>query len=289
MSTVEDLGSMTARLAQRFGPSVAEWCEGVPARVERLERRWGFELGAPLEPGAVSVVFRCRWPDGTPAVLKLSPGAELLAAQAGMLGLFAASGRVPAVLAVDEDALVLEEVLPGTPAEDLPFDGLPALWAELLRALHAVPEQPVGPLRERCEEFLARIGRRRDDPAIGSRVSATIWARTVERCGKLLDTQGRTVVLHGDLHLGNALDGGPRGLVAIDPKACLGDPCFDAADLVVAGPGVEDRCERVAAACGLDGDRLFAWSRVFATLLAIGHLGGGGDGTAVEELLTVAR
>jgi hypothetical protein len=45
----------------------------------------------------------------------------------------------------------------------------------------------------------------------------------------LLDTQTTTVLLHGDLHLGNALDGGPsRGLIAIDPKACVGDPCFDA-------------------------------------------------------------
>ncbi|MFD9700791.1 aminoglycoside phosphotransferase family protein [Lentzea sp. NPDC059081] len=280
---------MTARLALRFGPGVARWCEGVPARVAELERRWGFELLEELEPGAVSVVFRCRWVDGTPAVLKLSPGEKLLGAQAGALGLFAASGRVPAVFAADGDALVLEEVLPGTLAEDLPLAGLPERWAGLLAALHAVPERPVGVLRGRCEEFLGRIGRRLDEPAIGARVSPADWARTVERCEKLLDSQGRTVLLHGDLHLGNVLDGGARGLVAIDPKACVGDPCFDAADLVVAGPGIEDRCEEVAAACGLDGDRLFAWSQVFAMLLAIAHLGGEPDEALVEELLTVTR
>jgi streptomycin 6-kinase len=31
-----------------------------------------------------------------------------------------------------------------------------------------------------------------------------------------------TALLHGDLHLGNVLDGGPRG---IDPKASVGDRC----------------------------------------------------------------
>lgn len=42
-----------------------------------------------------------------------------------------------------------------------------------------------------------------------------------------------TVLLHGDLTPANVLDGGSaRGLVAIDPAPCLGDPAFDAVDLV---------------------------------------------------------
>ncbi|MDX8031945.1 aminoglycoside phosphotransferase family protein [Lentzea sp. BCCO 10_0856] len=280
---------MTARLAVRFGPGVAAWCAEVPDRVARLAQRWGLEPGEELEPGAVSVVLRCRWADGTPAVLKLSPDHELLAAQTGMLGLFAASGRVPAVLAADGDAVVLREVLPGTLAEDLPFDGLPRLWADLLAALHGVPARPVGLLRTRCEESFARIGRRLADPVIGARISAATWERAERRCERLLDTQ-TSVLLHGDLHLGNALVGEP-GLMAIDPKACLGDPCFDAADLVVAGAGQEGvatRCEVVAAACGLDGDRLFGWSQVIAPMLAIAHLTHGGPEAAVEELLTVS-
>nr|WP_225882432.1 aminoglycoside phosphotransferase family protein [Streptomyces aureocirculatus] len=48
-------------------------------------------------------------------------------------------------------------------------------------------------------------------------------------------------LLHGDLHLGNVLDGGQRGLMAIDPKACAGDPCFDAVD-----------CRRHTRAAGVD-------------------------------------
>ena len=282
---------MTTRLAARFGPGVAGWCAEVPALVARLADRWDLAIGEALEPGAVSVVLRCRWADGTPAVLKLSPDRELLAAQTGMLGLFAASGRVPAVLAADGDAVVLEEILPGTLAEDLPAATLPALWADLLAALHSVPKQPVGLLRGRCEEFFARIGRRLAEPVIGARISEAAWALAMRRCERLLDTETGTVLLHGDLHLGNAL-AGPRGLMAIDPKACLGDPCFDAVDLVVAGAGQEGvaaRCEAVATACGLDGDRLFAWSQVIAPLLAIAYLGNGGDETVIEELLAVSR
>ena len=117
--------------------------------------------------------------------------------------------------------------------------------------------------------------------------------RAIERCEALLDTQTRPVLLHGDLHLGNVLDGGPsRGLVAIDPKACIGDPCFDAVDYVVGGAGhegVEVRCERVAIACGLHGDRLYAWSRVIAPMFAIAYLTYGGPEPAIDELVTLTR
>ncbi len=101
------------------------------------------------------------------------------------------------------------------------------------------------------------------------------------------------MLLHGDLHPGNVLDGGAgRGLVAIDPKACAGDPCFDAVDFVVAGAGregVEARCAGVAAAYGLDPDRLHAWSRVDAAFAAVARLGAGDEGPAVEELLALTR
>jgi streptomycin 6-kinase len=191
--------------------------------------------------------------------------------------------------------MVLEEVLPGTEAGDLPPASLPQRWGELLAALHAVtpPAQWPWDLRGRCAEAFARIGRRLSEPAIGARIDQAMWQRTMGRCETLLDTPVRLVLLHGDLHLGNVLDGGPsRGLVAIDPKACIGDPCFDAVDYVVAGAGhegVEARCRRVATACGLDGDRLYAWSRVIAPMFAIAYLTHGGPAPAIDELLALAR
>ncbi len=263
----------------------------------RLATRWGLSLGAPLEGGSAATVVRCRWPDGTPAVLKVGEDRELIAAQAAALALFAQSGRVPAVLAFDEEAgaVVLEEVLPGTPAEDLPAYALPSLWADLLAALHGVgvPEHPIGTLRARCEESFARVGRRLGDPAVAARIGPVEWARAMQRCARLLDTTEVPVLLHGDLHPGNALDGGPaRGLVAVDPKACLGDPCFDAVDLVLTGAGQEGvvaRCSAVAAACGLDGDRLFAWAQVIAPFFVVARITGGAAEQVVDELVELTR
>lgn len=219
-----------------------------------------------------------------------------MAQQARMLRRFATSGRVPSVLAADEaaGALVLEEIAPGTPAADISPAALPAQWAELLAALHgvAVPPLPTRVLRGRCEEAFVRVGKRLSEPAVRARMDVTVWDRAIRRCERLLATETSTVLLHGDLHLGNVLDGGQRGLMAIDPKACVGDPCFDAVDYVLAAAGLEGvdtRCARVAAACGLDGDRLHAWSQVIAPFVAIAHLRGDGEEQAVDELLALSR
>ncbi|SFI82894.1 aminoglycoside phosphotransferase family protein [Amycolatopsis regifaucium] len=292
-----NLAEVNARLVSRFGPDAEGWLAEVPGLGAKLASRWGFVLGEMFDSGASSVVLRCRWPDGTPAVLKLSLDRELVARQEAMLRIFAPSRRVPAVLAADADAgaMVLEEVLPGTIAEDLPRESLPQRWGELLTALHAVPAPEEWPwdLRGRFDEAFARIGGRLSEPAIGARIGQADWQRSIQRCESLLDTQSKRVLLHGDLHLGNVLDGGPeRGLIAIDPKACVGDPCFDAVDYVVAGAGhegVEARCHQVATACGLDGDRLYAWSRVIAPMFAIAHLTHGGPAQAIDELLALAR
>lgn len=190
--------------------------------------------------------------------------------------------------------MVLEEILPGTEAEDLPDAPLPRQWGDLLAALHAVAAPTHWPrhLRGRLDEAFTRIGRRLTEPTIGARIDQTTWQRAIRRCETLLDTQTRLVLLHGDLHLANVLDGGPsRGLVAIDPKACIGDPCFDAVDYVVAGAGhegVEARCQRVATACRLDGDRLYSWSQVIAPMFVIAHLTHGGPEPVIDELLALS-
>lgn len=285
-----DVEEITARLALRFGPSVASWCARVPEQAASVAARWGLALGGMMPQGASSVVVACARSDGAVAALKLSPDAGFLAEQAAVLRLFAPSGRVPAVLAEDDGVLLMEAVLPGTMAEELPVPPTPEEWAELAAALHAVPDSggPWLELRARCEEFYTRIGRRLTEPAVAAHVSPATWDRARDRCRALLDTQPR-VLLHGDLHLGNVLDGGPRGLVAIDPRACVGDPCFDVVDFVLdaAGrEGVAERAKRVAEAADLDPDRLHEWCRALAPVNALAYLD---DEAALTELLALAR
>jgi streptomycin 6-kinase len=289
-----DVDEITNRLTQRFGPSITPWCADAPARANRAATEWGLTLGDLIPDGASSVVVRCTWPDGTPAVLKLSPEEPFLAEQVAMLRRFAPSGRVPAVLAARADAVVIEEIRPGTAADDLDQHPSPEAWADLITALHAVEPLATPPrdLRARMGEAFTRIGKRLAEPAIGARITRHTWNLAIERCNTLLDTESTRVMLHGDLHLGNVLDGGPRGLTAIDPKVCAGDPCFDAFDYVLAGAGldgVETRCARLSAAAGLDGDRLLTWARVGAPMLAMALIPDGeAEEQAVAELLALS-
>lgn len=213
-----------------------------------------------------------------------------------MLRLFGPSGRVPAVLAADPDAgaMVLEAIVPGTMAQEMADPPTRVQWAELLAALRKAdpPVDPPRDLRGRAEEAFARIGRRLAEPAIAARIDQAMWNRAIQRCHMLLDSQTGQVLLHGDLHLGNVLDGGSRGLVAIDPKVCVGDPCFDAVDFVLAAAGqegVETRCALVAAAGGLDADRLYGWCQVIAPMVAIGELTGNGAEPVLAELFSLMR
>ena len=82
-------------------------------------------------------------------------------------------------------------------------------------------------------------------------------------------------LLHGDLHLGNILRVGlGRGIVAIDPRPCVGDPAMDLADLAMTGASTEEairsRCRQLAElAHPSDADRLWLWCCSFAPIMAV--------------------
>lgn len=303
------VSEITDCLSLRFGPQVAAWCSDVPALADEMAGRWDLRFGGGYAYGASSVVLQCRrladgdsgGPDGAGgarAVLKLSPDPPFLTDQAAMLRLFEPSGKVPAVLAVDADAgaVLLESIEPGTGADELPDPPSAQAWGELILALHGSTEPPPGfprDLRGRCDESFARIGRRLAEPSIGAQIRPTDLSRGAGRYDRLIATAPSQVLLHGDLHLGNVLDGGPdRGLVAIDPRACVGDPCFDAMDYALDGAGrdgVASRCLALASAARLDPGRLHEWCRAIAPIIAIGRVGGPGQQEAVAELLALAR
>jgi streptomycin 6-kinase len=288
--------AITAKLVRRFGPSAAEWTAGLPALVADRARHWRLEVGEPFDGGALSVAIRVTMADGRPAVLKLSPDARSLAEQAGMLRMFEPSGRVPAVLADAPGALLLEAVQPGTEMDDVPQQPTAGEFAELLADLHAVDPPPGVDLRdarELTDEFVRGGMGQLMEPAIAARLHRSDFERALDELDTLSATPSPSVLLHGDLHLGNVLDGGPRGLVAIDPMACVGDRCWDAVDYVLAGAGrpdgIEYRLHALSTEAHLDAERLYARCRVVAAATAIHALRHGGQERVVDELLALAR
>jgi streptomycin 6-kinase len=194
--------AITAKRTRRFGSGVAEWTAGLPALVADCARRWRLDVGTPFDGGATSVAIRVTMADGEPAVLKLSPDAPSLAEQAGMLRLFAPSGRVPAVLADAAGALLLEAVQPGTDMDDVPQQPTPAEFAELLAALHAVDPPPgvhLPQARQLTDEFVRGGVGQLAEPVVAARLHRSDFERALEELDVLSPTVGPTVLLHCDI------------------------------------------------------------------------------------------
>jgi streptomycin 6-kinase len=249
------------RLARRHaGPAFGAWWDSLPQRTAALAGRWGLELGEPIPRGNTSLLIRCRRGSHL-AVLKLSPDAELAAEEARALRAWQPTGCVPAVWEYEGDALLLEALEPGTPIADGPRRDTAELRA-LLDGLHAAPSDGFPALAERVEFIYGHwIPRVRG-------VSAAEMEAARELARDLAAThEGPPALLHGDLHLGNVLDSS-RGLVAIDPRACAGDPDFDAVDFVLWDAAALREAEERIPALATDPERLLRWCAAFVPLIA---------------------
>jgi streptomycin 6-kinase len=93
---------------------------------------------------------------------------------------------------------------------------------------------------------------------------------------ELLASPRDPVALHGDIHYGNILDGGPRGWLAIDPKGLAGERGFDYAnifcnpDLTIAGSPerLPNQVRLIAGWARMEVQRLLGWIIAWAALSA---------------------
>jgi streptomycin 6-kinase len=266
------------RLGRRFGSAIDAWFDELPLVLSDLAGRWDIEWGTLIQRGSMSVVIRCRTADGRPAVLKASPERERVAHEAAALASWKTS-HVPAVLAVDESVgvLLIEAVEPGTPlVESAAYPRLASLVA-LLTSLHkhGVPDPSYRPVADHIAYlFDSGLKNYERKPDLAELISPELYARGRQLALRLAADAAPTVLLHGDLTPVNVLDGGAeRGLVAIDPAPCLGDPAFDAIDLLFwRAEDVETiavRAEQLAPAIGADARRLLDWCAAFAGMVAL--------------------
>ena len=282
-----------ARLIARFGEDVTAWCDALPALVARLAARWGLTV-VDVKPGNTGRTLICAGDDGAKKVLKLTPDHAIAESEAAALRAWDGCSRVVQVLAtaLADGAILLEGIDPGT---QLGEAGANVPWAEvgdLLTQIHAVtPPSGFSPLEDRVA-FMYRLAER---GLRGSVAEATLSLEALDRARlrelALATGGGASSIVHGDLHPGNVLDGGPgRGAVAIDPRPSVGDPAFDLVDWVTVpmkeGGTLEDGFDAIAPHLpDFDAARVRAWCVALSPLVVMRPLDRGERTPFVEAML----
>lgn len=291
------------RLRVRFGETADGWCDALPDRIRALTRHWSMEPVGHLGGGTSRVVV-CRRADGSRAYLKLTPDPVVAAQEEEALRLWEGCGRTPRLLAADpaDGVLVLAEIVGGdgraaptlSGVDDVGLDRV----ARLLSALRGRVPGPgtVLPTLAGRVEFLFGLTRRRMAHAARDTDGDAPLGEHFERCRRAalaLAESGPAMLVHGDLHAGNVLDAGARGLFAIDPRPAVGDPDFDAVDwvfdAVTSEAAAEERIRELAAGVpGSDPVRLRGWCRATAVLIAGPRVARGIDDPHTRVLLRFA-
>jgi streptomycin 6-kinase len=245
-----------AFLARHFGDDGRAWLATVPGVIEQLADEWQLTLGAPLRGGLLAIVRDATTADGERVVLKLASRWDRPLEEIACLEMWAGGGA-PRLLRADaaRGAMLLERIEPALRARDAHA----AEVANVLDHLHREPPEGIRTLGEVARRRLARavLERRAND-------ERARWAlAAIER---LEAEPVDPVLLHGDFDWRNLLRCELRGLAAIDPLACAGDPAYDAGYWAQAGgdAGRRTRTTAIADALDLDVRRVRAWCAVVA-------------------------
>jgi streptomycin 6-kinase len=228
--------------------------------------------------------------DGAPAMLKIAAheeernGARLMAWYAGQ--------GAARVLAIEHEALLLERLTGARSLAQMARSGqddeATRILCQAAAGLHAPRDQPPPASLVPMNVWFRML-----EPAAASHGGT--FAKSAVAARHLLGAPRDIVVLHGDYHHDNVLDGGARGWLAIDPKGVLGERGFEYANLfrnpdveIALAPGrMRRRARIVAEDAGLDPIRLLQWILAYAGLGAAWSIESGHDpapGLAIAEI-----
>ncbi len=249
----------------------AAWLDDLPSILDSLAQDWSLTIGPAMRGGHAALVVEATLADGAPSVLKVGiPGARhRLGFEATALDL--AAGKSCARLIrrdLTRDALLLERLGPAMydvisdprSQHDMLCDTVAQLW----RPLDDDIDLPTGAdLAHRMQHLIPQLWEELERPC-----SAATIADAVECAERRERAYHRrtSVLVHGDVHEGNALQAEDGTFKLIDPDGLRAEPACDLGTIIRCTPdGGDDlrlRTERLAARTGVDATAIWDWGTV---------------------------
>jgi streptomycin 6-kinase len=245
------------------------WVEALPALVAEIAAEWEISIGRTLHGGSEACVAEATMVDGTPAILKLLIPRHDSVAISEITALRLANGEGCARLFRADElrfAMLLERL--GRPLSELglSFDEQLEILARTAMAVWrpaAGHEFPTGAEKGRwLIDFILRSWDELDRPCSRRAVDHAIAC--AERRIASHDDE-HAVLVHGDVHEGNALEAGNGTFKLVDPDGLLAEAEYDLGVLLrqlpveLMGDDPQARARRLAALTGLDATAIWEW------------------------------
>lgn len=262
------------------GEEGISWIERLPIILADCERRWRLTFAPPFayQSYAYHYIAPAMRSDGTAVVVKFHAPTGEFTQEAEALRLYDGHGMVRLLdYDLNDKALLLERLQPGTPLSDVEDDDeATSHAANVMRQLWrpVAPGHPFPSVSDWGRGFL-RLRQHYEGgngpfPAALLEEAETLFA-------ELSASRTERVLLHGDLHHENILAAEREPWLAIDPKGLIGEPAYETGallrnrlpDLCDAPRAVRVLTRRVdllAEMLGLDRGRVRDWAMAQAVL-----------------------
>ncbi len=296
----EDLIMLTPQIPTHFVAFIEHmhaeagraWLMRLPQILTHCAARWNLTLGQPFPNLTYHFVLSATRPDGQPVVLKICAPTKEYAEEAAAIGHFGGHGMAQLLdTDADEEALLLERLMPGTtlrPLADIADDAATRIAAGVMRQLWrpVISDFPF-PTIQQWREGLTHL---RDYYGGGTGpFSPTLVDAAESIYADFTASLAPLVLLHGDLHHDNILAAERAPWLAIDPKGLVGEPAYEVGAFLYNPQDIRQRAELprilarrldiLAEELAIDRARLHGWGLYTALLSAwwdvedLGHIG----------------
>ncbi len=210
-----------------YGEEGKTWLSNLSAHLARLSAQWNFQMIQPVKDMTYNFVAVVKLPSGL-AVLKTAPLAAKLIAEAEWLN--AHKKSVPLIFHIDKknNAYLMEKIEPGNSIKSLVKAGNDEQATRIIAqvildlqstdTLHQMNYQHIS---EHASSFAFLRGH----------VDASIIDNAELIFKELCADSSNDIILHGDLHHDNILQGNNSWSV-IDPHGYIGDPCAEIGPMI---------------------------------------------------------